>query len=226
MIMSNLSRGSAKGLMICLVFLCLFIFEPASHAAYEISITPVNAPTIGEGTYTKWTNNITLQWTAPTMTSPDVLMGYVYKWNNSMSPLDNNTLNVNDGYHDGNVLEPQVTNLVNPASELATLDSGSLLVLHVKTFYLTNSNPTYSDDVVYGPFLIDNVAPTGTIQIYDANGNLITSTSNTQVYLRLAASKDPTAVYLSETDLRPTDPSLTPFPTTDVVWNVSTTTGT
>jgi hypothetical protein len=203
---TSIWKGTAKRCTACLVFLCLWVMVPSAWAAYEVSnIITVNGPPINA--VNRWTDDLTVQWTGPTMTGADALNGYVYKWNNSSSPLDDTVFNWTTG-RDGtvgwDVIPP---NVLKNKADLANLDSGDLLYLHIKTFYLdvtTTGNPAYSSDVVYGPFLIDNVAPTGTVRIVDASGiNDVTSTSDTIVYLQLSAAKNPITMYLSETTSRP-----------------------
>jgi hypothetical protein len=199
---ANIRKGMAKGCTVCMVFLCLWIMVPGAWAAYEVNQGNITANVL-TNTATRWTENLTVQWTAPDMTGADALNGYIYKWNNSSSSLDDTVFNATTG-RDG-IVDPSVTppNVVKSGADLANLDSGDLLYLHIKTWYLLGS-PAYSSDVVYGPFLIDNVAPTGTIRIVDVSGlNDVTSTSDTVVYLKLAASKDPVKMYLSETSTKP-----------------------
>lgn len=203
---ANIRKGMAKRCTACLVFLCLWVMVPGAWAAYEVSnIITVNGPPLS--TPARWTDDLTVQWTAPAMTGADVLNGYVYKWNNSSALLDNTVFNATTG-RDG-IVDTSVTppNVLKNKADLTNLDSGDLLYLHIKTWYLdvtTTGSPAYSTDVVYGPFMIDNVAPTGTVRIVDASGqNDVTSTSDTVVYLKLAASKDPVKMYLSETSTKP-----------------------
>ncbi len=202
----NIWKGTAKWCTACLVFLCLWVLVPGAWAAYEVSVGNITA-NVPINTATRWTDNLTVQWTAPSMTGSDVLQGFAYKWNNSATLLDDTVFNWTTG-NDGTV-NPSATpfNASKASADLAGLDSGSLLYLHIKTWYLdatTTGQPAYSSDVVYGPFLIDNVAPTGTVRIVDSTGNTdVTATSDTIVYLKLAASKDPIKMYLSETSVRP-----------------------
>lgn len=204
---TNIWKGKAKGCAAGLVFLCLWVMVPGAWAAYEVSQNNITANVL-TNTPTRWTDDLTVQWTGPAMTGNDVLNGYPYKWNNSSSPLDDAAFNANTGFRDGVVdRSANPPNVLKSAADLANLDSGNLLYLHIKTWYLdatTTGLPAYSSDVVYGPFLIDNVAPTGTIRIVDASGNNdVTSTSDTIVYLQLSAAKDPVTMYLSETANRP-----------------------
>ena len=201
---TNIRRGLAKGFGICLVFLCLWGIAPGAWAAYEVSVatsTPFVAPMTA---YAKCIVDITVSWTAPGMTGADSLNGYIYKWNSSDVPMDDTAFNATTGW-DG-ILDKDVTNAVKSKTDLAGLDSDQYLYLHIKTLYMdatVTGTLALSADVVYGPFLIDNVAPTGTIRIVDASGNDIASISDTILNLKLAASKDPTQVYLSETSTRP-----------------------
>jgi hypothetical protein len=180
---------------------------PASWAANEVNQGDITSPEVPINTATKWTEDLLVRWKAPIMAGTDSLNGYFYKWNNSASSL--NTADVLytafssavDGTVDS-LLDPP--NVVKAKADLAAFDSGDLLYLHIMTSYLDNTNNTgarVSADVVYGPFLIDNKAPTGTIKIVDGAGSEITSTSDTNLNLQLSA--DAVNMYLSETSAKP-----------------------
>lgn len=197
----NIWKGTAKRFTACLVFICLWVMVPGAWAAYEVSgvtSTPFVAPMTN---YSKCTENITVSWTAPSM-GTDILNSYFYQWNNSNVSLnDADTLITGFSPAGFSTLDQSVNppNVVKAAADLAALDSGSALYLHIVTSYLAGGvTPRVSADVVYGPFLIDNKAPTGTVRIVDANGNDITSTVDTIVKVKLGASADTTKVYLNE----------------------------
>ena len=197
----NIWKGTAKRFTACLVFLCLWVMVPGAWAAYEasgVTSTPFVAPMT---TYSKCTENITVSWTAPSM-GTDILNSYFYQWNNSSLSLNaEDTLITSFSTAGFSTLDQSVNppNVVKAAADLAALDSGSALYLHIVTSYLADGGtPRVSADVVYGPFLIDNKAPTGTVRIVDANGNDITSTIDTIVKVKLGSSTDTTRVYLNE----------------------------
>jgi len=225
MLIMNVWKRLAKYSTAGLVIVGMLLLATGVQAAHEVSnITPTNAPVIG--TRTQWTSDLTVQWAAPDFSNGDLLNGYVYKWNNSANPLLEDR--VYDEQPVPQLLWDKIVDIetdppyaTKNKADLTNMDS-DVLYLHIKTWYLDltgTGNPTLSSDVVYGPFIIDNVAPTGTIRIVTASGNDITSTSNTQIYLRLAASKDPTQVYLSETSTRPSSPES--FPSADKAWPLS-----
>jgi len=179
---------------------------PAAWAAYEVSQSDITANLL-TNTPTKWTEDMTVEWTQPSMVS-DILNGYYYQWNNSASSLNVadtlfTSFSASAGYPGcSTVMDPASPKVVKPKAELADLNSGDFLYLHIITSYLDIASGTgarVSADVVYGPFLIDNVAPQGTVRIVDASGNDITSTSDTNVKVKMAASADTAKAYLNET---------------------------
>ncbi|MFC1858857.1 hypothetical protein ACFL9U_12650 [Thermodesulfobacteriota bacterium] len=151
-----------------------------------------------------WTEDVVVGWAKPTLAGGDVLNGFVYKWNTSITSLDDTALNstANDGMFNQNVDPPTLT---KAAADFTNDDSNLLRYLHVKTWYLDISakQPAYSSDVVVGPINIDNVAPAGTVRITDDSGNDISETSSSPLDLRLSASLAPVTMYLSETSTRP-----------------------
>jgi hypothetical protein len=187
-----------------LLLLCLLFMAPAAWGAYEVSnIVPNPTPT---GQYIQWTENIVVSWDKPAVSSPDVLNGFIYKWSTSPNPLDDtafsfatvNTANAGtgeDGFIPATIDMPTV---VKDKSTLANLDSDQLLYLHIKTFYVSSAQPTYSADIRTPAFMIDNKAPTGTVTVVNAGGGAITETSNTTVKVLLSASADTTKAYLNE----------------------------
>jgi len=217
MMMINFLKGMTKGFLACLFLFCLLVSTPYAWAAHEVSQSNITANVL-TNTPTQWTSDLTVQWPALNM-GTDILNGYIYKWNNSATLLDDTAFNATPGLNDGTVADPSNPIVVKNKADLANLDSGSLLYIHIKTWYLDigTGQPTYSSDVVYGPFLIDNVAPTGTLRIVDANGADIDSTSNTSIFLKLAAAKDPVTVYLSETTTRPASGAAF---STDMAWEL------
>jgi hypothetical protein len=226
MIIKYIGTGTAKWCFAGLMMLCLCIAAPAAWAAYEVSQSDIKA-NVSTTVPTKWTLDLQVEWKQPSIGATDALNGYLYKWNNSAASLNaQDALYTSfvvsmDGTVDPNLSPP---NVKKPAADLAQSDSDTVLYLHIITWYRTATEVRVSADVVYGPFLIDNVAPVGTVRIVDGNGNDVTSTSNAQLNLKLAAAKDPVTMYLGETS---TKPSTGASFGTDVVWNlVDTTPGT
>ncbi len=196
--LKNLMTG---GLLCCVVAL-LLVFAASAQAEHEISTSDVQTngvPT--DGTIVAWTGNVEIQWEKPDLSGAgDTLMGFDYKWNTSALAWDGISP---DGTVDPSLDPPIVT---KAAAFFANDDSTTLRYLHVKTKYLDISaggDVSWSSDVKIGPINIDNVAPTGTVQITDSEGIVITSTKNTALNLKLLAAIAPVKMYLSETSTRP-----------------------
>jgi len=188
-----------------LIFLSVWLMVPAVWAAHEVDKGDITAD-VELSKLTKWTDDLVVSWKAPSM-GTDILNGYFYKWNESSA-----SLNETDGLFtafsaatDGTVgkeLDPP--NVAKDKASLANLDSGNVLYLHIITSYLAVTNGArVSADTVYGPFLIDNKAPVGTVRIVDGAGNDISTTSDTKLNLEFSAAKDPVTMYLSETGNKP-----------------------
>jgi len=201
------SRGWQLFLFAC----CILFAASAAMAAYEIDESQITSNVPTDGTIVQWgvaAGDVTIQWDAVAMTGTDAFNGFIYKWNSSAAELSDDDFNAdnNDGTIGEGVEPPNVT---MSASYFDADDSGDIRYLHVKTWYTDNSstpNPlAYSDDVVVGPINIDNVAPTGSIQITDGDGDNIDSTRNSLVSITLSAAVDPVTLYLSETANRPAD---------------------
>lgn len=201
MMIMNVLKELKKMRMTCFFLFCLLAMAPTAWATYEISSITPNAPV---STPTRWTDDLMVSWQAPTMGGSDILTGYIYIWSDSAALLTDDLFNINTA-NVGLIEYDSPRTVVKDKADLANLDSGNLLYFHIKTLYLSGGSvQTYSADVVTGPFMIDNVAPAGTIRIVDASGNNdINSTSDTMIYLKLAASKDPAKMYLSETSTKP-----------------------
>jgi hypothetical protein len=220
MITRNIWKGMARGCSACLVFLCLCILVPGAWAAHEVSPSDVTA-NVSTNTPTKWTLDLEVQWKQPDM-GTDILNGYLYKWSSSATSLNTeDTLFTNfsttmDGTVEAKVIPP---NVAKAGADFTNFDSGNVLYLHIITSYTAGTGPRVSADTVYGPFLIDNTAPVGTVRIVNSAGTSdVTSTSDTRIYLKLTAAKDPFNMYLSET---PTKPATgVPF-SADAVWDLA-----
>ncbi len=200
--MKRYLKNQVTGGLICCVLAFLLVFAASAQAEHEISLSGVQTngvPT--DGTIVAWTGNVEIQWTKPDLTSAgDTLMGFDFKWNTSAATWDGTSP---DGTVDPSLDPPIVT---KAAAFFANDDSTTLRYLHVKTKYLDISAGgvvSWSSDVKIGPINIDNVAPTGTVQITDAEGTVITSTNNTALNLKLLAAIAPVKMYLSETSTRP-----------------------
>jgi|GEM_PF-6319851 len=223
---ANVWKDRGRRCSAWLVFLSLWLISPAVWAAHEVDKGDITAD-VELNKLTKWTDNLVVRWKAPSM-GADILNGYFYKWSDSIS-----TLNATDGLFtdfsaavDGTVAtELDPPNVVKDKASLASLDSGNVLYLHIITYYLDMTinvgQQRVSADTVYGPFLIDNKAPVGTVRIVDGAGNDISTTSDTKLNLEFSAAKDPVTMYLSETGNKPVTGTAY---VSSLVWDLSDTT--
>ena len=204
---ANIWKEKVRRCSAFLIFLSLWVMAPAAWAAHEVDKGDITAD-VEISKLTKWTDNLVVRWKAPSM-GTDILNGYFYKWNESSS-----LLNENDGlFADFSVtmddsVGPDIDppNAAKDKADLANLDSGNVLYLHIITSYLDVTNATgarVSADTVYGPFLIDNKAPVGTVRIVDGASNDIITTSDTKLNIEFSAAKDPVTMYLSDTGNKP-----------------------
>lgn len=219
---ANIWKEKVRRCSAFLIFLSLWLMAPAVWAAHEVNISDITAD-VELNKLTKWTDNLVVRWKAPSM-GTDILNGYFYKWNESSL-----SLNATDGLFadfsaatDGSVgTELDPPNVSKDKASLASLDSGNVLYLHIITYYLDTTitgQPRVSADTVYGPFLIDNMAPVGTVRIVDGAGNDISTTSDTNLNLVFSAAKDPVTMYLSETGNKPSTGTAYG---SSLVWNLS-----
>ncbi|MEI7670592.1 MAG: hypothetical protein WCK00_00620 [Deltaproteobacteria bacterium] len=216
-----------KALLVMLTFTGLVAASPVL-AAFEVSdFNMFSAPP--KDTDSKWTGNIEIRWTAPTITSGYILQRYIYLWNNVSTKMSDTNFN---GQTTGVVDAAKETAASKVGTDLTTKDfsrnpTDDVLHLHVKTEFLDIlSNPNrvlYSEDAVLGAFRVDNVAPNdGSIRIVDSSGNTITSTSSSLLNVKLAASGTIGKYYLSESESS-SGTGVSPF-ATDVAWNLQNTT--
>jgi len=201
--MKRYLKNHVTGGLICCVVALLLVFAASAQAEHEIALSDVKANVPTDGTITAWTSDVEVEFKKPDMTSTgDILIGFVYKWSISDLAWDGTSP---DGTVDPS-LDPPV--VVKAASFFANDDSTTLRYLYVKTKYFDISaggeEPVYSSAVRIGAINIDNVAPTGTVQITDSEGTVISSTKNTALNLKLYAATVPVIkMYLSETLTRP-----------------------
>jgi hypothetical protein len=205
--MKKITELLARGLLTCMLVALFLAVTPVAYAEYEISTTSefsINVPT--DGTVVQFTEDLVISWEKPTVTAPDELLGYIYKWSDDPTALSD--VDFNSENEDGEI-DKAVTTYQEVAAFFADDDSNDIRYLHLKTLFYDNSAgaAAYSSDVVIGGTTgginIDNVAPTGSIRITDDAGNDITTTYSSSLNLRLSASLAPAKMYLSETDTRP-----------------------
>ena len=202
--MKRYLKNHVTGGLICCVVALLLVFAASAQAEHEISLSDVTSNVPTDGTITAWTSDVEVEFKKPNMTSTgDILIGFVYKWSISDSGWDGTS-------PDGTAIDVDgTTYLVEKAAAFfASDDSTTLRYLYIKTQYMDisagGSEPVYSSAVRIGAINIDNVAPTGTVQITDDKGTVITSTNNTALNLKLYAAAVPVIkMYLSETSTRP-----------------------
>ena len=219
----RIKRDLWKISLVILAFAALMAAAPV-QAANEISnFNMFSAPALG--TPSKWSSNLEIRWTAPTMASGFTFQRYIYLWNNVASAMTDTDFSPSTTGAVGTT----ETAATKQASDLTAKDfslnpGADVLYLHVKTEYLelSSSNVLYSSDMVLGPFQIDNVAPSdGTVRIVDSNGTTITSTSSTVLNVRLAASGSIGKYYVSESESA-SGTGVSPF-ATDIVWSLQNT---
>ena len=213
-----------KALLVIMVFTGLVAASPVL-AAFEVSdFNMFSAPP--KDTDSKWTGNIEIRWTAPTITSGYILQRYIYLWNNVSTKMSDTNFN---GQTTGVVDAARETAASKAGTDLTTKDfsrnpTDDVLYLHVKTEYLetSTSKVLYSEDAVLGAFRVDNVAPNdGSIRIVDSSGITITSTNSSLLNVKLAASGTIGKYYLSESESS-SGTGVSPF-ATDVAWNLQNT---
>ncbi|MEW6427257.1 MAG: CxxxxCH/CxxCH domain-containing protein [Thermodesulfobacteriota bacterium] len=184
--------------------LVVLLWVSNAQAAHEVTGYTAAIPV---STLVQLTTDLDVYWNAPVDMGGDTLVGYVYQWNRSSATatnLDRNTYTVHGGFVDA-----------AGGFALATLSAaafinddgggaGDFWYLHLRTEYLdSNLIPQYSADLNLGPFFIDNVVA-GTIGVVDpATGQPLTQTWGATVSVQVGAPVDMTALYLSDTPVRP-----------------------
>ena len=156
---------------------------------YEVSNVGFDQAVMA-GQYVRVTDDLTVTWNAPSDPTNKV-MDYILKFDTSSTALTDNqfSISVNDFMVDVKLPTKQII----PVSFFSAYNSDKVYYLHVKTQYFDATNgPVYSDDIVIGPVLIDNVAPTGAITLNPTSG------STTQIVVTLAPSESIKNYYLSE----------------------------
>jgi len=204
------------GLFTVLLLFGLIFFGSTAYAAFEVpsgNITADSPPPSANAV--QWTDDITVQWTAPSFTGTYTLVEFVYKWTSSSSALNYTNLNADNPSTytpNGGTVDKTATPYVATldSSVISTDDFDDLRYLHLKTVYLDVANPQggilHSSDTVTGPFNVDNVV-SGTIRLPDPTNpdNDLTSTTNTQITLEVGYPTDvaDNGLYLNETATRP-----------------------
>jgi len=135
MFTANIWKGMTKGCLACFIMLSLCIMVPSAWAAHEVdksqivSDAEINTPI-------KWASNLPVRWVHPAMGADDILNGYFYKWNNSISSLNSaDTLFTNYSVTEYGTVDPELNppNVSKSPADLANLDSGNVLYLHIMT---------------------------------------------------------------------------------------------
>jgi len=207
------SVKSVKVVLACLLALAFVSYGSLALADYEVTDYTADSPPPSE-TPTQWTNDVTVQWEAPSFSDPYTLVKFVYKWTTSESALNYTQLNADDSSTytpNGGIVEKDVTPYHADLSseEIAGDDYNVLRYLHLKTVYRNNATPPnfyHSDDKVIGPFNIDNVV-TGTLRLPDPDDpdKDLQETRQTQITVKVGYPDDvaENGLYLNETSTRP-----------------------
>jgi hypothetical protein len=148
-----------------LLTLCLLLMAPAAQAANEVSGINFNQAVTGDQ-FVRVTEPLTFSWTAPTDTTN--VIKYIYKFDTVNTALSD--LAFSDATKDGDV-DKLLTNWTLDPSFFNAFDSDKVRYVHIKTWYATDSGPAYSTDVISDAVKIDNVAPSGSIQLDPASGS-------------------------------------------------------
>ena len=206
------SVKSVKVVLACLLALAFVSYGSLALADYEVTDYTADSPPPSE-TPTQWTNDVTVQWEAPSFSDPYTLVKFVYKWTTSESALNYTQLNADDSSTytpNGGIVEKDVTPYHADLSseEIAGDDYNVLRYLHLKTVYI-NTNTieiSHSNDKVIGPFNIDNVV-TGTLRLPDPDDpdEDLQETRQTQITVKVGYPDDvaENGLYLNETSTRP-----------------------
>lgn len=144
-------------------------FTATAQAAYEVSGVTFDQPVTTDRFVQAKHNDLTVSWTAPTMSGGDQIMGYFLIINTSSTPLTVSELD--DKTYDFKTVGTE-TSVIIPKETFAQYDSDKLRYLHIRTQYLEAGTQTvkFSNDVVSAAIRIDNVAPTGTLTLDPRSG--------------------------------------------------------
>ena len=203
--------------VLCLGVLCI---SNQAWAKYEVNSTTVQTNVAFGKTPIQWDwdNNgvIQISWnsTIGTPSGSDNLIKFVYLWSEVDDKLSDSQFNATT--NDGEVrVEDAGTGSQSPVTGNSTLfqskgynDEDSIVYLHVKTKYRSGVDEELSEDVVLGPINIDNIAPTGTVQLVNDEGTSVNATSSSLIDLQMQASVNPTTCYIQETSTPAPDPEL------------------
>lgn len=151
-----------------LLTLCLLFMASAAQAANEVSGINFSQAVTGDQ-FVRVTEALTFSWTAPADTTN--VIKYIYKFDTVSSALSDQDFS--DATKDGDV-DKLLTNCTLQPSSFNTFDSDKVRYLHIKTWYATDSGPAYSSDVISAAVKIDNVAPSGSIQLDPTSGSSTT----------------------------------------------------
>jgi hypothetical protein len=199
---NNMIKCLTRGCAVFLVCLCVVGGMAADAWATHEILKASTSSNVSPTTKTRLTDDLWVRWVRPADMGSDTLKGYYYLWNDTGTSLNSEDIAAGSFTTDNMISISDTADPVapKPKEELASLDSGSELFLHVITHYQLSGGgeERVSQDIVFGPFWIDNVAPTGTIRIVDENGDDTTWTSTTTVNVRLSASQDTVKAYLNE----------------------------
>jgi hypothetical protein len=142
----------------------------AADPAYNVSgVTFSESGPTGE--YYRITADLTVYWKPPN--AADRVMNYYLRFNTSPNPLSDAEFSDATGDIEVNGKLDHTVPAI-PKATFAAYDSPQVHYLHIKTQFHTTAVPQgfdFSEDVVIGPLLIDNVAPGGTMKLDPSAGS-------------------------------------------------------
>ncbi len=190
-------------ILIVFFIVALFSLPGVVSAAYEPSNVTVEGVSTGSAPQMVPATELVTTITPPSTALPagGALQYYVYRWNNSGTPLTSQDLSpaeTSQVPHGDSMIFNTDTALFAESN----YDNTPVWYLHVKTVYfIPETGTSISDDKPVGPFTFDNVPPTGTISLAAVEGQTDDTTSINPVVLSVAAEQDVAKVYLNTSEL-------------------------
>lgn len=205
---------SVRVVLASLLTLAFISYGSLAFATYEVTDYTADSPPPSE-TPIQWTNDMTVQWEAPSFSDPYTLVEFVYKWTTSESALNYTQLNADNPSSytpNGGTVDKDATpyHAELGSQEIAGDDYDDLRYLHLKTVYINTITVeiSHSNDKVIGPFNIDNVV-SGTIRLLDPDhpDQDLQQTRQTQITIEVGYPGDvaENGLYLNETSTRPSE---------------------
>jgi len=182
------------------VWAVLFLLPVTVHAAFEPAGIEIDS--VSTGNTPQAVPDTLDAVVVPTTgdTTGYTLSGYVYTWNNAVTPLDDYDL----GIGDAQVPHSDLVVISTDPDEWFVGSDGLGWYLHVKTVYFNPVTGTQlSDDTVAGPYTFDNVAPAATLRLdTSVAGQTEETVTGSPVTLLVTGSPgDVHTVYVNATEL-------------------------